>query len=43
MAGVPARQMGWVCECGKRLDNTLQCSCGRHYRHDPATDTLHQE
>lgn len=33
MAGVPARQIGWVCECGKRLDEkTLTCGCGRHYR-----------
>lgn len=32
MAGVPAKQIGWVCECGKRLDATLQCTCGRKYR-----------
>lgn len=32
MAGVPARRIGWVCECGKRLDVTLNCSCGRRYR-----------
>lgn len=31
MAGVPARQIGWVCECGEKLDNTLICSCGRKY------------
>ena len=32
MAGVPARQIGWVCECGKRLDEpTLKCECGRRY------------
>lgn len=31
MAGVPARQIGWVCECGKRLDESLTCSCGRVY------------
>lgn len=31
MAGVPARQIGWVCECGKRLDDSLECSCGRQY------------
>lgn len=34
VAGVPARQIGWVCECGQRLDDTLQCACGRHYRLD---------
>jgi UDP-2-acetamido-3-amino-2,3-dideoxy-glucuronate N-acetyltransferase len=33
MVGVPARQIGWVCECGKRLDNsTLKCDCGRTYK-----------
>lgn len=31
MAGVPARRIGWVCECGHRLDETLVCSCGRRY------------
>lgn len=32
MAGVPARQIGWVCECGRRLDDSLSCECGRTYR-----------
>ena len=32
MAGVPARQIGWVCECGCRLDSSYACSCGRKYR-----------
>ena len=32
MAGVPARQIGWVCECGKILDDSLSCSCGRNYK-----------
>ena len=32
MAGVPARQIGWVCECGARLDDSLKCDvCGREY------------
>lgn len=32
MAGVPARQIGWVCECGERLNEaTLKCDCGRCY------------
>ncbi len=31
MAGVPARQIGWVCECGQRLDASLHCRCGRKY------------
>ena len=30
MAGVPARQIGWVCECGETLKNGNQCpNCGR--------------
>lgn len=33
VAGVPARQIGWVCECGKRLDDSLVCSCGCSYEH----------
>ncbi|NLV16843.1 MAG: N-acetyltransferase [Syntrophomonadaceae bacterium] len=33
MAGVPARQMGWVCECGERLDPQLLCQqCNRKYK-----------
>ena len=31
MVGVPARQIGWVCECGQRLGSSLTCSCGRRY------------
>ncbi len=33
MAGVPARQIGWVCECGQVLDDGLACpDCKRRYR-----------
>jgi len=33
MAGVPARRIGWVCECGQVLDGKLVCpDCGRKYR-----------
>lgn len=33
MAGIPAKQIGWVCECGAVLRNGLTCdTCGRHYR-----------
>ncbi|MEW6524460.1 MAG: acyltransferase [Bacillota bacterium] len=39
VAGVPARQMGWACECGRPLrfegddDKEVPCSeCGRRYR-----------
>ena len=38
MAGVPARQIGWVCECGERLDDSLVCSCGRKYVKSPLGD-----
>lgn len=32
MAGVPARQIGWVCECGMPLKNELKCKyCNREY------------
>lgn len=31
MVGVPARQIGWVCECGERLGDDLKCRCGRSY------------
>lgn len=33
MAGVPARQIGWVCECGQVLGKDLICpDCGKEYR-----------
>ena len=32
--GVPARRIGWVCECGARLDASLACSCGRKYKEE---------
>ncbi|MCD6570981.1 MAG: Gfo/Idh/MocA family oxidoreductase [Deltaproteobacteria bacterium] len=32
MIGSPARQIGWMCECGNRLDEDLRCShCGKEY------------
>lgn len=32
MLGVPARQHGWVCECGEVLPGNLHCAaCGRSY------------
>jgi UDP-2-acetamido-3-amino-2,3-dideoxy-glucuronate N-acetyltransferase len=31
--GSPARQVGWACLCGKRLDEDLSCAdCGRRFR-----------
>lgn len=33
MAGVPAKQIGWVCECGQVLNDDLECpDCKRTYR-----------
>ena len=33
MAGVPARQIGRVCECGARLDADGQCpQCGKNFK-----------
>lgn len=32
VAGVPARQIGWVCDCGTPLNKSLTChECGREY------------
>jgi UDP-2-acetamido-3-amino-2,3-dideoxy-glucuronate N-acetyltransferase len=32
MLGVPAKQKGWVCECGEILKDDLKClKCGRKY------------
>ncbi len=32
MAGIPAKQIGWVCECGLPLKKALSCqTCGREY------------
>jgi len=32
MSGVPAKQIGWVCECGRPLKDGLKCiECGREY------------
>jgi len=33
MAGVPAKQIGWVCECGQVLNDRLKCpDCSRQYK-----------
>ncbi len=32
MAGVPAKQIGWVCECGNILNEQFECkNCGKAY------------
>ena len=33
MAGVPAKQIGWVCECGQVLEKDLKCpDCARQFK-----------
>lgn len=33
MLGIPAKRVGWVCECGAVLKNDLVCTeCGRKYK-----------
>lgn len=35
MLGVPAKQCGWVCECGELLKESFVCNvCGRSYEED---------
>ncbi len=42
MAGVPAKQIGWVCECGQVLDQALHCpDCGRNYQ--KVNDTIEEK
>jgi UDP-2-acetamido-3-amino-2,3-dideoxy-glucuronate N-acetyltransferase len=37
MVGVPAKRVGWVCECGVRLPKDLLCpACGKTYRENTA-------
>jgi UDP-2-acetamido-3-amino-2,3-dideoxy-glucuronate N-acetyltransferase len=36
VAGNPARSIGWMCECGERLGESLRCGCGRRYGEDRA-------
>jgi len=32
MVGNPAKQIGWACECGERLDESISCKvCGKKY------------
>lgn len=33
VVGNPAKVIGWVCRCGERLDDNMECvSCKRHYQ-----------
>ena len=40
VVGVPARQIGWVCRCGDRLEPAgtgFACGCGRRYERQGST------
>jgi len=38
VAGNPARQMGWVCQCGEKITSQLKCLyCNRQYQSDGKT------
>ncbi len=49
VAGVPAKQMGWVCECGTRLTGTpgstaIKCEgCGREFKINPNGGLIRSE
>lgn len=32
MARIPAKRIGWACECENVLGETLKCLCGRKYK-----------
>jgi len=34
VAGNPARQIGFMCECGERLPESLACECGNRFERD---------
>jgi acetyltransferase-like isoleucine patch superfamily enzyme len=34
VVGNPARQRGWMCRCGSRLNSELRCGCGAVYREE---------
>lgn len=41
VVGVPAHQIGWVCECGAKLPESLVCpECGKAYVRDDSGDPL---
>ncbi|NLK09033.1 MAG: N-acetyltransferase [Firmicutes bacterium] len=44
MVGVPARQIGWACECGTILDEQLKCKdCGKKYGANNESIVLKEE
>ena len=40
VVGNPAQRIGWACECGRRLSESLDCTCGRAYALDDPVDGL---
>ncbi len=35
MVGNPAKQIGWICQCGEKLNHNLTCSqCSSKYKKD---------
>jgi acetyltransferase-like isoleucine patch superfamily enzyme len=34
MVGNPARQIGFMCECGEKLTESLSCACGHRFERD---------
>ena len=34
VVGNPGRLIGWACECGTKLGDTLVCACGRSYKQE---------
>lgn len=40
VVGNPARRVGWVCECARRLNDELRCTCGKRYIRIDPQDTL---
>ncbi len=35
VVGNPARQIGFMCECGERLPESLACACGKRFERGP--------
>jgi len=41
VAGNPSHQLGWVCQCGKKIPATLYCAhCAMQYERDDRTGSL---
>jgi len=43
MVGNPAKQIGWMCKCGERLNNVELCSrCGTKYKVDRSSNQIQE-